>query len=151
MYGHIDQPGHWADHLELLRQIQKETSGFTEFIPLSFIHPNTSLYKDDGARPGATGSEDVKMHAVSRLMLNGWIRNVQVSWVKLGPKLAQMCLLAGANDLGGTLVEENISRAAGASSGQKMDLDEMKRIIRSIGRVPAQRNTTYKVLNVLDL
>lgn len=150
MYGHIDQPRHWADHLELLRQIQKETSGFTEFIPLSFIHPNTSLYRDDGARPGATGSEDVKMHAVSRLMLNSWIRNVQVSWVKLGPRLAQMCLLAGANDLGGTLVEENISRAAGASSGQKMDLGEMKRVIQSIGRVPAQRNTTYKILKVLE-
>jgi len=150
MYGHIDQPRHWADHLELLREIQKETSGFTEFIPLSFVHPNTSLYRDDGARPGATGSEDVKMHAVSRLMLNSWIRNIQVSWVKLGPRLAQMCLLAGANDLGGTLVEENISRAAGASSGQKMDLGEMKRVIQSIGRVPAQRNTTYKILKMFE-
>jgi len=150
MYGHIDQPRHWADHLELLREIQKETSGFTEFIPLSFIHPNTSLYRDDGARPGATGSEDVKMHAVSRLMLNSHIRNIQVSWVKLGARLAQMCLLAGANDLGGTLAEENISRAAGASSGQMMDLGEMKRVIQSIGRVPAQRNTTYKILKVLE-
>jgi 2-iminoacetate synthase ThiH len=136
--------------LELLREIQKETSGFTEFIPLSFIHPNTSLYRDDGARPGATGSEDVKMHAVSRLMLNSHIRNIQVSWVKLGARLAQMCLLAGANDLGGTLAEENISRAAGASSGQMMDLGEMKRVIQSIGRVPAQRNTTYKILKVLE-
>ncbi|MBS7622922.1 5-amino-6-(D-ribitylamino)uracil--L-tyrosine 4-hydroxyphenyl transferase CofH [Candidatus Bathyarchaeota archaeon] len=148
MYGHIEQPQHWADHLELIRTIQKETKGFTEFIPLSFVYPNTPLYRIDGARPGATGAEDLKMHAVSRLMLNGWIRNIQASWVKLGPRLAQICLLAGANDLGGTLMEENISRAAGVSSGQKMDLGEMVRIIRGIGRTPAQRNTTYKILKV---
>jgi 7,8-didemethyl-8-hydroxy-5-deazariboflavin synthase CofH subunit len=148
MYGHIDQPRHWADHLELIRMIQKETGGFTEFIPLSFVYPNTPLYRVDGARPGATGAEDLKMHAVSRLMLNSSVRNIQVSWVKLGPRLAQICLLAGANDLGGTLMEENISRAAGGSSSQRMELSEMVRIIRGIGRIPAQRNTTYKILKV---
>ncbi|MEM3004208.1 MAG: 5-amino-6-(D-ribitylamino)uracil--L-tyrosine 4-hydroxyphenyl transferase CofH [Candidatus Bathyarchaeia archaeon] len=104
MYGHIEEPRHWAEHLELIRKIQKETGRFTEFIPLSFVYPKTALYRIDGARPGATGAEDLKMHAVSRLMLNSSVRNIQVSWVKLGPKLAQICLLAGANDLGGTMM-----------------------------------------------
>jgi len=149
MYGHIDQPQHWVNHLDLLREIQKETSGFTEFIPLSFVHPNTALYKSGAARPGATGAEDVKLHAVSRLMLNSHIKNIQASWVKLGPRLAQICLVAGANDLGGTLIEENISRAAGATTGQTLDPAEIIRLILDIGRVPAQRSTTYEILKLL--
>ena len=146
MYGHVDRPEHWARHITLLREIQKETSGFTEFVPLSFVHENTPIYKDSIARPGATGSEDVKMHAISRLMLNNRIPNIQVSWVKLGPKLAQVCLNAGANDFGGTLMEESISRAAGATYGQLISPAEIKRLIRDMGRIPAQRTTTYQIL-----
>ena len=148
MYGHIDQPEQWVEHISLLRDIQKETRGFTEFIPLSFIHSNTPLYKNGQARPGATGFEDLKIHAISRLMLSGYIRNIQASWVKLGPKVAQMCLAAGANDLGGTLMEENISRTAGATSGEVLDPVAMMRIIRDMGRIPAQRNTTYNILKL---
>lgn len=150
MYGHIDQPEHWAKHLVLLRQIQKETGGFTEFIPLSFVHPNTPIYKNGSARPGATGAEDIKMYAVSRLILNGYINNIQVSWVKLGPKFAQICLNAGANDFGGTLMEENISRAAGAVSGQYISPEELHKLIKDIGRIPAQRTTTYKIIKVFN-
>jgi FO synthase subunit 2 len=147
MYGHVDGPRHWANHIRTIRDIQKETNGFTEFIPLSFVHPNTELYRSGGARPGATGIEDIKVHAISRLMLNKYIRNIQVSWVKLGSKLTEICLLAGANDLGGTLTEENISKTAGATTGQKMKRSDMEKLIRKIGRVPAQRDTTYNILN----
>ncbi len=146
MYGHVDRPEHWARHISLLREIQRETSGFTEFVPLSFVYANTPIYRNGIARPGATGAEDVKIHAISRLMLNGYISNIQVSWVKLGPRLAQICLNAGANDFGGTLMEESISRAAGATSGQLISPTEIKRLIYDIGRVAAQRNTTYQIL-----
>jgi FO synthase subunit 2 len=148
MYGHVDQPQQWVEHISLLRDIQKETHGFTEFIPLSFIHPNTPLYRNGQAGPGATGSQDIKVHAISRLMLSGYINNIQASWVKLGPKVAQICLTAGANDLGGTLMEENISRTAGATNGQILDPAEMMRLISDMGRAPAQRNTTYKILKL---
>lgn len=147
MYGHVDGPQQWANHIRTIRDIQKETNGFTEFIPLSFVHPNTELYRSGGARPGATGTEDVKVHAISRLMLNKHIKNIQVSWVKLGSKMTEICLLAGANDLGGTLMEENISKTAGATTGQRMERLEMEKMIRKIGRVPAQRDTTYNILN----
>jgi len=146
MYGHVDKPEHWVSHLALLREIQIETSGFTEFVPLSFTYPNTSIYRNGMARPGATGAEDVKMYAVSRLILNDAIRNIQVSWVKLGLKLAQLCLNAGANDFGGTLMDESISRAAGASAGQSMSAEEFNRLISDLGRNPAQRSTTYQIL-----
>jgi len=146
MYGHVDKPEHWASHITLLRELQKETFGFTEFVPLSFVHSNTPIYKKGVARPGATGVQDLKMHAISRLMLNDYIKNIQVSWVKLGPRLAQICLNAGANDFGGTLMNESISRAAGAVSSQVMRPEEIKRLIYDIGRVPAQRTTTYQIL-----
>lgn len=150
MYGHVDQPIHWARHLALLRDIQHETGGFTEFVPLGFVHWNAPIYLDGTARPGPTGMEDLKMHAVARLMLNRHIPNVQVSWVKLGPKMAQMCLCAGANDFGGTLMDESISRSAGASHGQSMSPSEFQRLIRDLGRIPAQRSTTYELLCIFD-
>lgn len=150
MYGHIDAPRHWAAHLALLRDIQRDTGGFTELVPLGFIHYNSPIYLDGDARPGPTGMEDLRMHAVARVMLHNYIPNIQVSWVKLGPKLAQMCLNAGANDFGGTLMNETISRSAGAVYGQHMAPEEFQRIIRDIGRIPAQRSTTYQLLQVFD-
>jgi FO synthase len=150
MYGHIDAPHHWAAHLALLRDIQRDTGGFTEFVPLGFIHHNAPIYLDGEARPGPTGLEDLRMHAVARIMLHNFIPNIQVSWVKLGPKFAQMCLNAGANDFGGTLMNESISRSAGAPYGEYMPPEEFQRLIRDMGRVPAQRSTTYQLLRVFD-
>ncbi len=146
MYGHIDGPAHWAAHLDLLRRIQAETGGFTEFVPLGFIHENTRLYREDGARPGPTGMEDLKMHAVARLMLQHHIANIQVSWVKLGYKMAQMALQAGANDFGGTLFEESISRAAGETQGTHTTPETFRRLIRDLGRVPQERDTLYRAV-----
>jgi FO synthase subunit 2 len=148
MYGHVENVNHIAAHLALIREIQKETGGFTEFIPLSFVHPKAPIYLEGLARPGAIGIEDLKVHAAARLMLQGYINNIQVSWVKLGLKLAQVALNAGANDLGGTLMEENISRAAGSTSGQHLPEAELIRTIRRIGRIPAQRTTTYQIIRV---
>ena len=153
MYGHIEGSWHKARHLALLRDIQKETGGFTEFVPLSFVYWEAPMYKKGlvkNVRAGATGSEVVKMYAVSRLMLNNWIPNLQVSWVKEGPKLAQLCLNAGANDFGGTLINESISTTAGAIHGQLMRPRELRALIRDVGRRPAQRSTTYEILRVLD-
>ncbi|WP_309493365.1 5-amino-6-(D-ribitylamino)uracil--L-tyrosine 4-hydroxyphenyl transferase CofH [Candidatus Hecatella orcuttiae] len=146
MYGHVESPIHQARHLAVVREVQKKTRGFTEFIPLTFIPWKTALFREGDSKAGATGAEDLRMYAVSRLMLAGWVDNIQVSWVKLGPKLAQVALNAGANDLGGTLMEENISRAAGASSGQCLLPEEMERMIRDLGRIPAQRTTTYQLV-----
>lgn len=146
MYGHVETPDHWARHLSLLRDIQKTTGGFTEFVPLSFIHPNTVLYKRGLVRPWVSGTAEIKVHAVARIMLNGYINNIQVSWVKLGPKLAQVCLEAGANDLGGTLTEERISSSAGATWGQSMAEEELCRLINDVDRTPAQRTTTYQIV-----
>lgn len=144
MYGHIDGPRHWAAHIDRIRSIQNDTGGFTEFVPLGFIHDETRLYRDHPeARPGPTAGESLKMHAVARLMLFGHIDNIQVSWVKLGPQMAQAMLDCGANDLGGTLMNESISRAAGAKHGQEITPAEMVRIIRAAGRIPVQRNTLY--------
>ncbi len=146
MYGHIDSPRHWAAHLALIRDIQRDTGGFTEFVPLGFIHYNAPIYLDGEARPGPSGPDDLRMHAVARIMLHNFIPNIQVSWVKMGPKFAQLCLSAGANDFGGTLMNESISRSAGAPYGEYMPPEEFQRLIRDIGRVPAQRNTTYELL-----
>lgn len=144
MYGHIDGPEHWANHIALLRDIQKETGGFTEFVPLGFIHYKTRLYlENDNVRPGPTQLEHIRMHAIARLMLNGWIDNIQASWVKLGPELMQSLLSSGVNDLGGTLMNESISRAAGAMHGQEMLPERMVSMIRSAGRTPVRRNTLY--------
>lgn len=151
MYGHIDAPRHWAAHIALLRDIQKETGGFTEFVPLGFVHYDSPLYLEEpDVRPGPSHEDDLRMHAVARIMLAGWIDNIQVSWPKLGPEGAQEILHAGANDMGGTLMNESITRAAGGQHGQEVTARELARIIRAAGRVPVQRNTLYDTLEVFD-
>src|SRR5881409_2309786 len=149
MYGHVETPEHWVRHLALLRAIQKDTGGFTEFVPLSLIHSEAPMYAKQlvpGVRPGATGAEVVRMHALARVMLGAVIPNVQASWVKEGPKLAQLLLDAGANDLGGTLINESISTSAGAGFGQLVPPAELKRLARDAGRAPAQRDTLYRIV-----
>jgi FO synthase len=146
MYGHIEEPEHVANHLALLRDIQKDTGGFTEFVPLGFIHDQNRLFQHMQARPGAAMAEDLRTLAVARLMLRPWIRNVQISWVKMGPKLGQMGLLAGANDFGGTLMEESISRESGASFGENLPAEEIRALVRGVGRIPVERSTKYEVL-----
>ena len=151
MYGHIETPAHWVRHMDLLRSIQRETGGFTEFVPLSLIHQEAPMWRRGlipGVRPGATGDEVVKMHALARLYLGPSIKNIQASWVKEGPKLAQYLLACGANDLGGTLINESISTSAGAPYGQLVPPAELRRMIRAAGRIPAQRSTTYEILKV---
>jgi 7,8-didemethyl-8-hydroxy-5-deazariboflavin synthase CofH subunit len=145
MYGHVEEPADWVRHILLLRTIQERTGGFTEFVPLGFIHENTRLYKQGGARPGAQRDEHLRVHALARILLHGAIRNVQVSWVKLGFATSLACLDAGANDFSGTLMEENISKAAGATFGEYVVPEQFRRMIRSINRVPAERTTTYKI------
>ncbi len=143
MYGHVETPEHIAGHLELLRDVQKRTGGFTEFVPLGFIHHNTRLYNEDGSRAGATIQEDLRMVAVARLFLRPWIKNVQVSWVKLGLRVAQIALMSGANDFGGTLMEESISNSAGSEHGDHCEPEVFESLIRDIGRIPYERTTTY--------
>jgi 7,8-didemethyl-8-hydroxy-5-deazariboflavin synthase CofH subunit len=143
MYGHIETPAHWVNQLLLLREIQSETGGFTEFVPLGFVHQNTLLYQQGIARPGPTLAEHLKVHALSRVLLAGAINNLQVSWVKLNRHLSQLCLHAGANDYGGTLMEENISREAGATAGQYTSPETFQSLILEAGRIPAERNTPY--------
>jgi len=143
MYGHIEKPEHIARHMEILREIQKDTGGFTEFVPLGFIHSNTRLYQEQGARAGASMPEDLRMIAVGRLFLRPWIRNIQVSWVKMGLKLSQSALMSGANDFGGTLMEESISQAAGSEHGDNVGVETLERLIRELGRIPYERTTTY--------
>lgn len=153
MYGHIEEQIHRAKHLALIREIQKETHGFTEFVPLRFIHTEAPMFKHklvDGIRAGATKNEVVKMHAVARLMLNNYINNIQVSWVKEGAEFSKFLLGSGVNDFGGTLINESISTAAGAQHGQLLKPKQIRNLIREAGRVPAQRSTTYKILKVYD-
>jgi FO synthase len=150
MFGSMEGPENWARHLEVLREIQAETGGFTEFVPLPFVHMEAPMYRKGRARRGPTWEEVVKMHAVSRLALRGLIDNIQVSWVKCGLDGCRLLLDAGVNDMGGTLMNESISRAAGASHGQEVTPEEMRATIRSTGRIPAQRTTTYQVLEVFD-
>jgi len=153
MYGHVETPAHWVRHMALLRGIQKDTGGFTEFVPLSLIHSEAPMYAKGlvpGVRPGATGVEVVRMHALARLMLGPTFRNIQASWVKEGPKLAQVLLDAGANDLGGTLINESISTSAGAQYGQLVGPAELRRLIRDAGRVPAQRDTLYAIVQTYN-
>ncbi|HKW61722.1 MAG TPA: 5-amino-6-(D-ribitylamino)uracil--L-tyrosine 4-hydroxyphenyl transferase CofH [Candidatus Acidoferrum sp.] len=145
MYGHVEESADWVRHLLLLRSIQKRTGGFTEFVPLGFIHQNTRLFRHGGARPGAMRDEHLRVHALSRVLLHGAIRNIQVSWVKLGIEASLACLQAGANDFGGTLMEENISKAAGATFGEYVSPEEFRSHIRRIGRVPAERSTIYRI------
>jgi FO synthase len=144
MYGHIETPGHIARHMGLIRDIQKETGGFTEFVPLGYIHEMNELYNVLGSRPGSTANEDLRLVAVSRLFLRPYITNIQVSWVKMGPKLGQLALQSGANDFGGTLMEESISRESGSKYGENLPAEEFRRLIREIGRIPVERSTLYK-------
>lgn len=143
MYGHIDGPVNWARHLIRLRDLQKRTGGITEFVPLPFVHMEAPIYLKGKARQGPTFREAVLMHAVSRIALHPHIPNIQVSWVKMGEAGVKACLNAGANDLGGTLMNESISKAAGAEFGQEMPPEEMERIVYEVGRKPKQRTTLY--------
>ena len=148
MYGHVETPEHWVNQLLLFREIQQETGGFTEFVPLGFVHFNTLLFQQGLSRPGPTLAEHLKIHALSRILLAGSINNIQVSWVKLNRDLSQLCLQTGANDYGGTLMEENISREAGATAGQYTSPEEFQRLIFDAGRIPAERNTTYSRIHI---
>ena len=143
MFGHIEHPRHWARHLLRLRELQLRTGGFTEFVPLPFVHMEAPLYRKGGARQGPTYREAVLMHAVSRLVLHPVIPNIQVSWVKLGEQGALQALASGGNDFGGTLMNESISRAAGASHGQELEPERMEALIRAGGRTPRMRTTLY--------
>src|SRR5215831_4993769 len=148
MYGHVETPEHWVDQILMFRDIQEHTNGFTEFVPLGFVHQNTLLFQQGLARSGPTLAEHLKIHALARILLAGSINNIQVSWVKLNRKLSQLCLHAGANDYGGTLMEENISREAGATAGQHTSPEEFQSLILEIGRIPAERNTIYTRMNL---
>lgn len=144
MFGHVEHYGHWARHLLRLKQQQIETGGFTEFVPLPFVHMEAPMYLRGRARPGPSLRETVLMHAVARLVLAPHFHNIQVSWTKLGTRWAPYCLGAGVNDLGGTLMNESISRAAGASHGQELEPAAMEALIHAAGRVPWQRSTLYQ-------
>ena len=144
MYGHVDAPPHWVAHLRRLASIQDDTGGFTELVPLPFVHQSSPIYLAGKARPGPTHDENRRMHAIGRILLYGRVPNLQVSWVKLGIEASQLMLRGGANDLGGTLMEETISRMAGAEWGIRKEPEELEEAIRAIGRVPARRTTTYE-------
>jgi FO synthase subunit 2 len=158
MYGHVESSLQKAKHLQMLKEIQNETQGFTEFVPLSFVHLQAPMYSDNknndkdsdkarsNVRPGPNGQEVLKMHAVSRIMLNGYINNIQVSWVKEGARMSQVLLGVGANDFGGTLINESISTAAGAQYGQLMKPKYIRSIILESGRTPAQRTSLYTIV-----
>jgi FO synthase subunit 2 len=158
MYGHVESSLQKAKHLQMLKEIQNETQGFTEFVPLSFVHLQAPMYSNNknndkdsdkplsNVRPGPNGQEVLKMHAVSRIMLNGYINNIQVSWVKEGARMSQVLLGVGANDFGGTLINESISTAAGAQYGQLMKPKYIRSIILESGRTPAQRTSLYTIV-----
>jgi FO synthase len=143
MFGHLETPVSWARHLLRLRALQTRTGGITEFVPLPFVHMEAPLYLKGRARKGPTLREAVLMHAVARLALHPLITNIQVSWVKMGPDGVRACLRAGVNDLGGTLMNESISRAAGTVHGEEMTPEAMERLIAGLGRTPRQRTTLY--------
>jgi len=153
MYGHLETAGQRARHLELIRGIQKETGGFTEFVPLSFIASEAPMFKKSlvpGLRARIAEEDVLRMYAIARLMLDPWIVNLQATWVKQGPRMAQACLGVGANDFGGTLMNESISTSAGAPWGQFLHPTEIRRWIRDAGRIPAERSTTYRTLRVFE-
>ena len=143
MFGHVDRPEHWARHLLRVRDLQEETGGFSEFVPLPFVPLETPIFLKQRARPGPTYREAVLMHAIARLALNPLVKNIQTSWVKMGPEGAAACLAAGANDLGGTLMNETITRSAGATHGQEFSPERIEALVRGIGREPRQRTTSY--------
>jgi CofH subfamily radical SAM domain protein len=147
MYGHVETSRHVAAHLQLIRDLQSETGGFTEFVPLRFIHDNTEMYRDGLVKdPPPKGMYDLRMYAATRLLLRGSIDNLQTSWVKINHELAQLSLNAGCNDFGGTLMEESISREAGADAGEYTPVDEIRRLIEGVGRRPVERTTLYRKL-----
>ncbi|MHB8620759.1 MAG: CofH family radical SAM protein, partial [Chloroflexota bacterium] len=153
MFGHVETPLEDARHLLLIRDIQRDTGGFTEFVPLGFVYWEAPMYhlgSVDGVRQGPSGREVLAMHAVSRIVLNPYLKNIQVSWVKEGPKLSQLCLDAGTNDLGGTLINESISTAAGASYGQLVRPADFRHMIRDAGRTPAERLTSYRIRHLYE-
>jgi FO synthase len=143
MFGHVDGLMHWAAHLRHIRDLQVQTYGFTEFVPLPFVHMEAPMWRAGRARSGPTFREAVLMHAIARLVLHPEIRNIQTSWVKMGASGAALCLSAGANDLGGTLMNESITRAAGGVNGQEFDAASLAQLITSLGRRPRQRTTLY--------
>jgi FO synthase subunit 2 len=153
MFGHLETPEDRTKHIALLRNIQKETGGFTEFVPLDFIANEAPMYKyklHEGIRNGASAKDVLLMHAVARIMLNNYINNIQMSWVKEGPKFSQILLSWGANDYGGTLINESISTSAGAQYGQLLKPKEIRRLIREPGKIPAERNTSYEILRTFE-
>ena len=153
MFGHLETNEQKANHIAKIRAIQKETGGFTEFVPLNFISSEAPMYKHqlhEGIKKGANGKDVLLMHAVSRIMLNNYIDNIQMSWVKEGQKFSQLLLNWGANDFGGTLINESISTAAGSEHGQLLKPKEIRHLVRDIGRIPAERNTTYKILKTFE-
>ena len=149
MFGHIESPEQRVMHIAKLREIQKQTGGFTEFVPLNFIASEAPMYKHklhEGIRNGSSSQDVLLTHAIARIMLNNCIDNIQMSWVKEGQKMSQLLLLWGANDFGGTLMNESISTSAGAQNGQLIKPKTIRRLVREIGRIPAERNTNYKIL-----
>ncbi len=153
MFGYLETAIQLAKHVELIRSIQQQTGGITEFVPLSFVHTEAPMFMKglvDDVRPGPSGMDVIKMHAIARIMLNNWIPNIQASWVKEGSRMSQLLLAAGVNDLGGTLINESISTAAGAQHGQLMRPTEFRQMIRQAGRIPAERYTTYKTRRVFS-
>ena len=153
MFGYLETPTQLAKHMDLIRDIQQKTGGITEFVPLSFVHTEAPMFMKglvENVRSGPTGIDVIKMHAIARIMLNNWIPNIQASWVKEGPRMSQLLLTAGVNDLGGTLINESISTAAGAQHGQLMRPSEFRQMIREAGRIPAERYTTYKTRRVFS-
>ena len=153
MFGHLETYEDRVNHIATIREIQKETGGFTEFVPLNFIPSEAPMYKHqlhEGIRSGANGNDALLVHAIARIMLNNVIDNIQMSWVKEGHKFSQLLLKWGANDFGGTLINESISTAAGSQHGQLLKPKEIRHLIRDMGRVPAERNTTYKILKTFE-
>jgi FO synthase len=151
MFGHIDDADSWAHHLDVIRTVQERTGGFTEFVPLPFVHMGAPIYLAGDARPGPTWDEVVLVHAVARIAFDGLIPNIQASWVKLGEDGATRLLQAGCNDVGGTLMGEIITRSAGASHGQEVTPQAFESLIRAAGRAPSRRTTLYGVDNVTSL
>ena len=146
MFGHLETNEHIVRHIDLLRDIQQQTGGITEFVPLSFVHAEAPMFiksPEDSVRTGPTGMDVIKVHAIARIMLNNWIPNIQASWVKEGSRVSQLLLNSGVNDLGGTLINESISTSAGAQHGQLMRPAEFREMIRQAGRIPVERYTTY--------
>ena len=146
MFGHVDGPRSWANHIEVLRDIQRRTGGFTEFVPLPFVHMGSPIWLRGEARPGPTWDEVILVHAVARIAFLGLIDNIQASWVKLGLEGAEALLRAGCTDVGGTLMDESISRAAGASHGTEVTSVEFRELALDLDRRPVRRSTTYEAL-----